>query len=321
MNQARLQKTATIQLTLAADHYNRYPGEHCTYYLRFTVPDDPAAVLQLAIPHNMTVESYTLPPGIPPNISSVIEADQNLIISIPLGAHFSTAVSYDVSVKVLLDTLYVDHYLIADAAIVGGDAQVMVSESLQIAVYGQGKYLEYLPDIYTSDDFTSRFLMLFESFWKPISQQIDQAAVYFDPRLTPPEFVPWLASWFGLHVDELLPLERVRKLLENAMMLFQRRGTFQALKTYLEIFSAGEVDIMEYQAKNFILGTETSLGMGIALGTENQPGTISINLTLPQSELTRTQYSEEMYQRKISEVVRSFVPAHTICRVQCEFYA
>jgi phage tail-like protein len=163
--------------------------------------------------------------------------------------------------------------------------------------------------------------MLFESFWKPISQQIDQMDVYFDPRLTPPEFVPWLASWLGLHVDELLPLVRVRKLLRNAMMLFQRRGTFQALKTYLEVFTAGEVDIMEYQAKNFILGADTSLGMGIALGTENQPGTISINLTLPQSELNRTQYSEEMYQRKISEVVRSFVPAHTIYRVKCEFYA
>jgi hypothetical protein len=124
MNQARPQETATDQLTLAADHYNRYPGEYCTYFLRFTVPDDPAAVLQLAIPHNMAVESYTLPPGIPPNIPSVIEADQNLIISIPLGVHFSAGESYDVSVKVLIDTLYVDHYLIADAAIIGGDTQV-----------------------------------------------------------------------------------------------------------------------------------------------------------------------------------------------------
>lgn len=321
MNQASLQDTPPTQVALAADRYNRYPGEHCTYYLRFTVPDDPTAALQLALPHNMTVESYTLPPGVPPNIPSVIEADQNLIISIPLGKYFSTGESYDISVRVLIDTLYMDHYLIADAAIVGGDAQVMESESLQIAVYSHGKYLEYLPDIYTSDDFTSRFLMLFESFWKPISQQIDQINVYFDPRLTPPEFVPWLASWFGLHVDELLPLERVRKLVRNAMMLFQRRGTFQALKTYLEIFSAGEVDIIEYHAKNFVLGAENTLGMGIALGTENQPGTISIKLALPQSELTRTQYTEEVYQRKITEVVRSFVPAHTIYQVQCEFHA
>lgn len=105
------------------------------------------------------------------------------------------------------------------------------------------------------------------------------------------------------------------------MMLFQRRGTFQALKTYLEIFSAGEVDIIEYHAKNFVLGAENTLGMGIALGTENQPGTISIKLALPQSELTRTQYTEEVYQRKITEVVRSFVPAHTIYQVQCEFHA
>ena len=77
------------QLSLAADRYNRYPGEYTTYYLRLSAPDDPDAVLQIVLPHNMTVESYNLPTGIPPNIPSVIEADQKLIIEIPLGEHFS----------------------------------------------------------------------------------------------------------------------------------------------------------------------------------------------------------------------------------------
>ena len=269
----------------------------------------------------MRVESYNLPAGIPPNIPSVIEADQKLIIEIPLGEHFSPGESYDISVRVLIDALYINHYLIAEASLISGDAKVITSESIQIAVYGQGKYLQYPPDIYASDDFTSRFLMLFESFWKPISQQIDQVEVYFDPDLTPPGFIPWLASWMGVQVDDVLPLDRVRKLLKNAMMLFQCRGTYQALKTLLEIYTAGDVNIVEHQARNFVLGEDSALGKGIALGTENQPNTIVINLNIPDTELTRTRYSEDMYHRKIIDIIRSMVPAHTVYQVNCEFAA
>jgi len=309
------------QLSLAADRYNHYPGEYTTYYLRLSAPDDPEAVLQIVLPHNMTVESYNLPTGIPPNIPSVIEADQKLIIEIPLGEHFSPEESYDISIRVLIDTLYINHYLIAEASLIAGDAKVIASESTQIAVYGQGKYLHYLPEIYTSNDFTSRFLMLFESFWKPINQQIDQVDVYFDPNLTPPGFIPWLASWMGVQVDAVLHLERVRSLLKNAIMLFQCRGTYQALKTLLEIYTSGDVNIVEHQARHFVLGEESALGKGVALGAEKQPNTIVINLNIPDIELTRTRYSEDMYHRKISDIIRSMVPAHTVCQVNCEFAA
>jgi phage tail-like protein len=321
MNPAKPNLENSDQLSLAVDHYNRYPGESATFYLRFTVPETSNAILHFSLPRTMEVESYAFPPGIPTTIPSLIEDDQNLIIAIPLAEHFTDGQSYEISVITRLDTFYIDHFLIAEAMIFTGEAELHTTASIQVAVYGHGKYQQYLPDFYGSDDFTSRFLMLFESFWKPISQQIDQVENYFSPDLTPPEFVPWLASWIGVQVDELLPLDRVRKLLKNAMMLFQCRGTCQALKTFLEIFSAGDVVILEHQAKNFVLGEGNTLGMGIALGTENQPGTISINLDLSRSELNRTQYSEEMYLAKISDIIRSIVPAHTIYRVTCEFHA
>jgi phage tail-like protein len=163
--------------------------------------------------------------------------------------------------------------------------------------------------------------MLFESFWKPISQQIDQVEYYFSPDLTPPEFIPWLASWLGLQVDPMLPVDRVRLLLKNAMLLYQCRGTKKALTTYLEIYTSGEVGIVEHQAVNFVIGQDTALGMGIALGKDNRPNLISISLQVPESELTRTQYSEDMYKRKMAEIVRTLVPAHTFFNVRCEFYA
>ncbi|RLD08039.1 MAG: hypothetical protein DRI56_05985 [Chloroflexota bacterium] len=309
------------KLSLAVDYYNRYPGELVTYYLRFTVPEQTGVALQFAMPHVMAVESYQFPPDIPINLPAVLEAEQELVIRIPLDEYFISGQSYEVEIKARINTFYMDQYLITESSLVTDEAQTIASETVQVAVFGKGKYLRNLPDIYDSDDFMSRFLMLFESFWKPISQQIDQMEDYFDPDLTPDEFIPWLASWVGLPVDASLPLNRMRVLLKNAMMFYQYRGTYKALKTYLEIYTDGEVEVVEQRAKNFVLGQDSTLGAGIALGTENQPNSILINLRVSETELARVQYSEDMYHKKMNEIVRAIVPAHTAIDVNCAFYA
>ena len=309
-------------LSLAVDHQNRYSGEAATYFIRFQVPDVKGAALQLSLPKVMKVESFDLPSNISQNLPSILERKQEQVIRIPLGTGFTHGEWYQVDIQVRIrTTLPMDQYLVAEAVLVSGDAETLASESVQVAVFGKSKALQYLPELYFNDDFTSRFLMLFESFWKPITKQIDQMEYYFDPDLTPPEFVPWLASWLGLPVDESLPIDRVRILLKKAIMLYQYRGTYQALKTYLEIYTAGEVEIEEQRARNFVLGRGSTLGVDVALGTDNRPNSIIVNLRLPESELERNQYSQEMYHRKIIEVIRAMVPAHTSIRLTCDFYA
>lgn len=315
------QRAASQLLSLAVDHYNRYPGEQLTVYLEFTVPDIPGSQLQILLPRSLMVESHHLPPDIPEGGSNLIETDQHLVLNLPFEPALSAGKTHRMEVITRIHPFYFDHYLTIQSRIIDGEANRLAATDLQVAVFGKGKYLQFLPAIYESDDFTSRFLMMFESFWKPISNQIDQVANYFDPALSPTAFIPWLASWLGIQVDELLPTERVRKLIKNAMMLFQCRGTYQALSTMLEIYTAGKVNIIEHQARNFVLGSETSFGMGVALGTQNRPNTISVHVDIPRSELARTKYSADMYQRKIEEVIRSMVPAHTIIQLACEFNA
>lgn len=312
---------APAYLALAVDAYNRYPGELATFHLRFSVPRKAGATLQFAMPKSLKVESYELPEGIPTSLPSVAEVDQDLIVIIPFDKHFSKGQTYEIVARVRINTFYFNQYLINEASLIAADGSVLASESVQVAVYGKGKYLKNLPEIYESDHFTSRFLMLFESFWKPISQQIDQIENYFDPDLTPPEFIPWLASWIGLPLDGSLPIERMRALIKQAIMLFQCRGTNQALRTYLEIYTDGQVHIHERRAKNFILGRDTGLGLDVALGTENQPNSVSFNLQIPPAELERSGFSESMYQRKMVEIVRTMVPAHTVFDITCVFEA
>jgi phage tail-like protein len=316
----------SMVLGLAADHYNRYPGELVTFYLRFTSPQSTGAspqksgaTLQFALPRVLTVESTVLPAGVPISLPSVSEVDQDLVVVIPLAGYFEAARQYEIQVCVRINNFYFDHYLLAEARLLDGAGDTLAVETVQVAVLAKGRYLEYLPEMYERDDFTSRFLMLFESFWKPISQQIDQMEHYFDPDLTPSEFLPWLSSWIGLPVDNTLPVPRLRRLLNQAMHLFQCRGTLYALRTTLEIYTEGKIEILERRANNFVLGTGSSLGAAIALGRANQPDSISIKMRLHPSELERTQFSEEMYQRKMIEIIRALVPAHTVFDVKCIF--
>jgi phage tail-like protein len=313
--------TVPENLALAVDAYNRYPGELATFFLRFTVPEQEGITLQFAMPKVMQVESYELPEGIPSTLPSVVAIDQDFIVRIPLEEHFNAGETYNIVTRVRVNTFNFDQYLITEARLVGEDGTIYAAESVQVAVYGKGKYLQYLPELYESDDFTSRFLMLFEGFWKPISQQIDQVDSYFDPDLTPPEFIPWLASWIGLPLDPSLPMERMRALLKQSIMFFQRRGTYQALKTYLEIYTGGQAEIRERRARNFVLGSMSNLGVDIALGTNNQPNSVQIDLQVSQDELGRSGYSEDMYQRKMQDIIRSMVPAHTVFDITCVFDA
>jgi phage tail-like protein len=307
-------------LALAVDHYNRYPGELVTFFLRFTAPEGAGAVLQFAMPNVLQVESYVLPEGIPISLPAVTEAERDLVVMIPLAEHFRAGQAYEITVRVRINAFYFDHYLLAEARLLT-EAGLLALETVQVAVFGKGKYLTYLPELYGSDDFTSRFLMLFESFWKPINQQIDQVENYFDPDLTPEQMLPWLSSWIGMPVDPTLPVHRMRSLLRQAMQLFQCRGTLRALKLYLEIYTEGQVEVQERRANNFILGQGSALGAAIALGRANQPNSVSVRLRLPRAELARMGYSEAMYVQKMKEIIRGLIPAHVVFDVECVFYA
>lgn len=307
-------------LQIAADQYNRYPGELVTLYLQFRAPQVAGASLQLAMPQVASAETYALPPGVPSTLPVVAGAGADVVVLIPLDTYFTPGEVYEIAVGIRLRTFYADQHLLIEARLLDASANTFAETGLRLTVFGKGKYLQYLPEIYQTDDFMGRFLMLFENFWKPISLQIDQVEHYFDPDLTPPGFVPWLASWVGLPVDESLPMERVRALLKNAMTIFQCRGTLHALRLVLEIYTGGKVTVRERRAANLVLGADAILGMGIALGTANQPNRVDIHLELDSAELTRTGYTPQTYQRKMAELARGMVPAHVSYTITCDFH-
>ena len=158
----------------------------------------------------------------------------------------------------------------------------LAAETVEIQVLDKGRYLDYLPALYEQDDFMRRFLMLFESFWAPIERQIDHIENYFDPDLTPTRFLPWLASWFDLTLDGTWSEAQQRELVRSVMWLYRRRGTRVALQRYLEILTQHPVEISERRARNFMLGPQGRLGVGVALGRGNVPHTFTVRVRMPR---------------------------------------
>jgi phage tail-like protein len=114
-----------------------------------------------------------------------------------------------------------------------------------IAEIGRVRLLNYLPEIYANDPFLGQFLRIFESIWAPLERQVDHLHAYFDPRLTPSEFLPWLGHWVDLVLDENWPEVRRRELIRRAAELYRRRGTPGGLCDYLSIYLGVVPEIVE----------------------------------------------------------------------------
>lgn len=302
---------AEPRLEIAADQLRRYPGELATVRVHWHVPPDKAdVILQVAMPRSMVIETYSLPEGAPVIVPDISVTDEDLIFQIDLAKAPTKERDSELRLDIRVDDLKFDHYFHLDASLLTRDLATILSATTRVAVKADGKYLDHLPELYRSDELTSRLLMLIESFWSPIEEQIEQGEHYFDPALTPPAFLPWLSGWIGFPAQPDLPQERVRKLLRNAMALFQTRGTLGALRTFLEITTEGRVILIERRANNFVLGRGAYLGSGTALGKDNKPDTVTIDLTVPESELALTKTNRNQYHERVSASITEFIPAN-----------
>jgi phage tail-like protein len=152
---------------------------------------------------------------------------------------------------------------------VNGVARNGYLERRGLDVTAVSSYLQYLPAPFQADPFMARFLMIFESVLGPIERTIDNLAYYFDPRLTPVELLPWLASWVGLELDENWPIAQQRQLVLWAATLQRWRGTRRALREHLRLYTGRTPLIVEnFQGmrvgQDAVLGLNTQIGAGSA---------------------------------------------------------
>jgi len=103
-----------------------------------------------------------------------------------------------------------------------------------------------LPAVYQEEDaFTMRLTEALDDVLAPIFSTLDNLPAYFDPSLTPPDFLGWLAGWVALELDETWDLARRRQAVKTGVDLLRRRGTAVGLADELRLATGAEIEVLE----------------------------------------------------------------------------
>jgi phage tail-like protein len=176
--------------------------------------------------------------------------------------------------------------------------------------------LRYLPAIYTEaardrreafvpyedPPFIGRFLRGFEDGLEPHRLLLDRIDALFDSTAAPADFLPWLATWVALVLDENWPELKRRRLIREAVELYRWRGTRKGLARYLEIYTGIVPEIDDQPFEGMRLGPNTLLGKDTVLGGV-APHTFVITLAVSD----RRSINEQI----VRDIIESEKPAHT----------
>ena len=168
------------------------------------------------------------------------------------------------------------------------------------------RFHQFLPAIYLRPEceFLRRFLEGLEPSWASLEAHLRDPSLLVDPRRTPERYLRWLAEWVGLSLDQNWPERKRRLLLQEAVDLYQLRGTARGLGRFLEIYTGVRPRIVE-PFEGTTLGEKAVLGRAVV-------GDV------PPNCFTLTVFrrpDDGVDERVVREIVEMEKPAHTACRI------
>jgi len=177
----------------------------------------------------------------------------------------------------------------------------------------QQSYLRYLPQIYQLDNavgssFLREFLWVFQHVLESTTAPMVDGHRYYDPRETPKEFLPWLASWVALTLDVDWPESKKRKMIQAAAKMYRYRGTRRALEEVLAIFVGKRPRIEEntWPYRGFRVGVSSTIGDDtLILPRINLDHCFIVRFPMGPSEMNEEQIV------KIHQIINKEKPAHS----------
>jgi phage tail-like protein len=161
--------------------------------------------------------------------------------------------------------------------------------------------LERLPAILQDDPFMAPFTGALDTVLAPAMSAIDCLSAYLDPMLTPEDFLPWLAQWLGVTLDENWSIDKRRSLLAETARMCEWRGTSTGIAELIRLHLGVEAEVEDSG------GTSWS-----AVPGSDPPG------QWPPRLLVRVRVADTatVDPRRVESVVADAVPAHVAYTVE-----
>src|SRR5439155_5930031 len=109
--------------------------------------------------------------------------------------------------------------------------------------------LEHLPDVYRenpkAEDFTERFLSLFDATIEDLDGVIQRYPALLDPSGVPAQVLPWLGGFFDVAFNPKWDAAKRREILKAVPGLYRQRGTVDGLKAAVKLAFGVEPVIQE----------------------------------------------------------------------------
>jgi phage tail-like protein len=174
-------------------------------------------------------------------------------------------------------------------------------------------YVRWLPAIYQRSDLSGRnyvkeLLWITQHLFGSLEQTLDIGHTFYDPYESPDRFLPWLASWTAMILEEDWPIAKKRRLIKRAVELYRIRGTLRGLKLFISLFTGYEPDVREneWPFKGWRIGVTSSMGIDtVVLPPVNLSHTFIVEMPTAYRDL-----SPESVIR-LHEIVLMEKPAHT----------
>ena len=167
---------------------------------------------------------------------------------------------------------------------------------------------ESLPAIYRTEGrsgFTYRFLSLFAEALEEAEDLVYGYDILMNPNKSQLDFLPWLASWVALDLDENWPVEKQRELIRSTIELYRWRGTIKGIETFVEIYTGFKPVIIEPFNAGWRVGVDAVLGVNTRIYEPASDVHCFCVIVTSNDELT------EQQKQKVMAIVEIQKPAHT----------
>jgi phage tail-like protein len=217
-------------------------------------------------------------------------------------------------------TLYRESYEDRDTVLEQRPARgQMIYEGTEVTIWvARRGYLENLPAIYRRSDAVGRNLVrdlcfLFEHMFDSVEVNLNDGWRFYDPHITPGEFLNWLSGWTAFSLDLDWPEAEKRALIKRAVDLYRIRGTKRGIALFLRLFTGHEPEIEEntWPFKGFrVEGEGAELGARVGLDSVIMPPVDLAHCFVVTMPVKYETVTSEMVIR-IHQILQMEKPAHT----------